>query len=335
MLHALRFHRVPAFVGIAALIYLVARVAVRHIPNAAHPNILATAVILDLVVTVPVIYFFLFLHGQKRVLGITPIFLISLVGASLVLPANYRMIVPQIRKLALPAELGIFAYLIFRVRYMCRTVAAGETDVDMLVALQKSLSAVLASERLAKAIAYEVAVLYYGLFSWRGRPPENQQSFSYDQKVGYGGIILALVLVTAMEIIGVHLLVHRWSHGTAWLLSGFGLYGAIWLLADYRSARLRPLIAAEDALFVRLGLRWTLRIPYSCINSIHAPGTAPPKRSPGYLKATLIGPPQILLELCRPLKAEGPYGIKRRVHRVGLAVDDPTRLMAILASVRR
>jgi hypothetical protein len=334
MLQALRLRRVSAFLSVTALIYAVAVIAVYHIPAALHPNVLATAVALDLVVIVPIIYFFLFLRGEKRAMGITPIFLISLVGAWLVLPANYRMIVPQIRKLALPAEIGIFAYLILRVRHMFRTVAEGESDVDMLLALQKSLSSVLVSQRLAKVIGYEVAVLYYGLFSWRRRPCQNQRAFSYDQKVGYGGIILALVLVTAMEIIGLHLLVHRWSNGFALLLSALGLYGAIWLLADYRAARLRPVIAAEDAIHVRLGLRWTLRIPYAYIDSVQSPCKAPPRRSGAYLKAALLGPPQMLLELREPVEADGPYGLRKRVQRVGLTVDEPGRLVATLASMR-
>jgi hypothetical protein len=236
--------------------------------------------------------------------------------------------------LAVPAEFGIFAYLIFRVRYAFRAIADGDSNVDMLVAMQKSLCSVMPSQRLAKVIAYEAAVLYYGLFSWRARPAKNQRSFSYDQKVGYGGIIMALVLVTALEIVGLHLLVHRWSHGLAWLLSALGAYGVIWLLADYRAARLRPILAGEDGLHVRLGLRWTLRIPYACISAIQPSGTAPPRRGAGYLKATLIGPPRMVMELREPLEADGLYGLRKRVQRIGLAVDDSAGLLALLTTAR-
>jgi hypothetical protein len=52
--------------------------------------------------------------------------------------------------------------------------------------------------------------------------------------------------------------------------------------------------------------------------------------SRGYLSAALLVDPPLILELDGSLRAQGPYGISKEVHRVGLAVDDVEALRTAL-----
>jgi hypothetical protein len=176
-------------------------------------------------------------------------------------------------------------------------------------------------------------VLYYGLLCWRRRPaPAGGHSFSYHRNSGYGALILTLMIVSAVEIVGMHLVVRLWSGTAAWLLSALGAYAVLWMAGDYQAVRLRPVVAADDALRVRVGLRWSVSIPYAQIERMQPRGKESlSRRTPGYLHAALLTDPQVILVLRGPVRARGPYGIEKEVRRVGLAVDEADRLRAVLA----
>jgi hypothetical protein len=173
--------------------------------------------------------------------------------------------------------------------------------------------------------------LYYALCSWQRQEAGGCASFSYHRESGYGAVVAALVMVCGIEAVVVHLLVALWSATAAWLLTALGVYTVVWLLGDYQAARLRALVVGEDALYVRLGLRWSLRVPYDQIVRVVPPGREElGRRTPGYLHAVLLVAPQVVLELGGPMRARGPYGVGKEVTRVGIAVDDLEGLHAAL-----
>jgi hypothetical protein len=129
-----------------------------------------------------------------------------------------------------------------------------------------------------------------------------------------------------------HLVVRLWSDTVAWLLSALGVYAVLWMAADYQAVRLRPVVATHDALLVRVGLRWSVSIPYTQIEQVQPRGKESlSKRTPGYLHAALLTDPKMVLVLRGTVRARGPYGIEKEVRRVGLAVDEADRLRAVLA----
>jgi hypothetical protein len=333
MLLQLRAVRVLLFAAITATIYAVALLVVARMPQVARPEILAGAVLLDLAVVVPLVYFLLFLRGTNWPVGLMPVFLLSLVGASLVLPGDQRQFLPRARLLALPAELGLVAFLLWRVRQIFAGLRTSGAEADVLDRLYQSFCQVLPNQRLASVLAYEFSVLYYGLFCWRRRPMEvGRHSFSYHHKSGYGALIFTLMFVSVVEIVGMHLVVRLWSDTVAWVLSALGVYAVLWMAGDYHAVRLRPMVATDDALLVRVGLRWSVSISYTQIEQVQQRGKESlSKRAPGYLNAALLREPQVVLVLREPVRARGPYGIEKEVRRVGLAVDDADRLRAVLA----
>jgi hypothetical protein len=176
-------------------------------------------------------------------------------------------------------------------------------------------------------------VLYYGLLCWRRRPAwDDRRCFSFHRNSGYGALILALMMVTAVEVVGTHLVVRRWSGTVAWLLSALGVYALVWMAGDYQAVCRRPMVAADDALRVRVGLRWSVSIPYTQIEQVQPRGKeSVSRRTRGCLHAALLGDPQMVLILRGPVRARGPYGIEKEVRRVGLVVDEADRLRAVLA----
>jgi hypothetical protein len=317
-----------AFAALAATIYAVAIGLAASLPRLRHPDVVAAAMVADLTIVVPLL-FAVMVRRRGSWAGVVPVFLLSLLGARLVMPGSARAALPVLRLLAVPAELATVAFVVWRVRGALGDLAA---EGDLVARLQRALAAAVPNPRLAEMLAYEVAVLYYGLFSWRDRPAsEPGRTFSYHRAGGYGAFVFALLVVSACEITGVHVAVSRASPAAAWLLTALGLYGVAWILGDYRAARLRPLLVGADGLVVRLGLRWSVTIPRDAIAAV-APAPKPPRarRAPGHLHAALMVPPQWEVALSEPLVAKGPYGITKRVTTVALAADDRAGLRRAL-----
>jgi hypothetical protein len=81
------------------------------------------------------------------------------------------------------------------------------------------------------------------------------------------------------------------------------------------------------------GRRWSLTVPLTEIAAVRPrpPGPALSRRTSGYLRASLQGDPQLLIDLRNPLKAEGLYGLRKEVKTLGVRLDDPAAFQEALA----
>lgn len=275
------------------------------------PDLIAVGVMLDLIVVVPLAYWFLAVRrgGWPR-LSVVPVVLLGILFAALLMPQDRGLL----RVLAIPYEIGLVTWITVRTR---RALRRNPGDEDTLERMRAVARDVLPSRRAAEAIAFELAVLYYALLSWRRRPAEG---FTCYRKSGYGAIVFALLLTMAAEGIPAHILVQRWSPVVAWILTTLTAYGTLFFLADWRAMRLRPILVDGDELTIRVGVRWTVTVPRERIAAVHK------KRPPGsdpYIRASLPGPMPLWIELTEPVTAKGAYGMEKRARWISLTVDDP------------
>jgi hypothetical protein len=73
-------------------------------------------------------------------------------------------------------------------------------------------------------------------------------------------------------------------------------------------------------------------VPFEAIESVTQLRGAPAnRRAPGYLHAALFAAPRLVIELKEPVEARGLYGNRKRgITRIGLLVDEPAELAALL-----
>jgi hypothetical protein len=116
-----------AFAAAAVAIYAVAIGLVVSLPRLRHPDVVATAVMVDLTIVVPLLFAVL-VRRPGSWAGILPVFLLSLLGARLVVPASARAALPVLRLFAVPAELATVVLVVWRVRGALSGLAA-EGDV--------------------------------------------------------------------------------------------------------------------------------------------------------------------------------------------------------------
>ncbi len=197
---------------------------------------------------------------------------------------------------------------------------------DVLETLRAAARQTLGHRLVADILAFELAIFYFAFGTWSKPAAESSHGYSYHLKAGYSAVLATIMLVGTVELFAVHLLVQRWSTTAAWLLTALSAYGLIWLIGDFQAIRRRPIVLTRDGLDLRLGIRWSLHIPWSLVRELRPVGHAftAPKRQ-DYLNAVVFGAPRYLIDLEQPVTASGPYGIQRQVNQVAFTIDDPDR----------
>ena len=316
-----------ALVTIYAVVVTIARTQ----PLDAHGGLIAYAIMADLVLFVPGLWYLLVVRGRGvKARTVIPITALSALGAALVLPPPWR---GELRVLILPVELAATGLLIWAASKIAQR-RPGEMSTDAGTLPERIAEAARSAfglGRLADLVAYEIGLFAYAVAGWRMRPVLDARSFTVHRESGWSGAAMGLGLVVVVETFPVHVLVAHWSSGLAWILSALSAYSLLWLIGDAQALRLRPCRVEDDAVLIRIGLRWKALVPRRTIAAVTTvTGDAPPRRGRDYLRATVLGSPTLILELNEPVTVHGPYGTSRQVRRLGLAPDDRAAFLAAL-----
>ncbi|MGH7542029.1 MAG: hypothetical protein ACRELC_13630, partial [Gemmatimonadota bacterium] len=269
---------------------------------------LEIGVTLDLTVFVPVLYWLVLVRGRGWPLAsVLPVFLASLLLASFMLPAGRHGTLDVIKYLAAAAELALVGVLVHRTARAIRYGRATRNG-DALERARSAVRDALGDSRAADVIAFEAAMLWYALFSWRmrSRAAAEPRSFTYHEKTGYGALVVALLLGIAVEVIAIHALLARWSVSVAWIATALSLYGILWIIGDLRAVQLRPIVLEADRLVVRFGLRWSLDVPLRQIEAVRLIGGSVVQDRVD-LRMALPGSRRVSILLETPVVASGIY----------------------------
>jgi hypothetical protein len=215
----------------------------------------------------------------------------------------------EVRLLAVPLELAMIWVAIASVR---RALQARQAS-DAASALRTGLTEALGSSVVVRAVATELSIFWYALFSWGRSGPAG---FTAYKRAGWIAIYVAILLACLAEAIPLHFLFRRWGPLAAALSVTVHAYTALWLIGDLRALVLRPLRIEGGLLLLRIGLRWEADVPLEAIGSIERP-----VKSAG-LRLGVLGTPNLALKLREPMEVHGPFGIRRTSDTLLLQVDE-------------
>jgi hypothetical protein len=287
----------------------------------AHAGLLSYAVLADLVVTMPVFYYYVVIRGRSvSPATVLPIVMLGLIRARMLIPAKQ---LPGVELLVGLAEVVALAWLGTRavqLRRMPRHVGIPEsTFADTFAeAVRESFG----KSPFTGFVISEVSILYYALFSWRAEAeiPGGAVATTSHRRSGWSGVLVGVGMIIVVESVATHFLIALWNAKLAWVLSALSAYGILWLIGDYRAMALRPTFLTSTMLRLRIGIRWKVDIPLDEIRSA-APYRPSDASLPGYRKVTVIGNPRWTVQLHRPVVLEGPFGIRRPASSLGIATD--------------
>jgi hypothetical protein len=291
---------VKAFLALALAINVAATMIASR-----HPQLAAPAA-LDMTVTVTALYYWLIVRpGLRPRKSLLFVALLGLLRASFAFPH----LVPGREFIAAALELLVMGTLakVF--------LSAGDDPVS---GIQTSLAGIVPFGTAGRALAGELSVLYYA-FAWRAKShvPAGARPFTMHKTSGIADLMLVIAPFSLLEIFPVHLLAAHWSRPLAWILTGFSLYGALWIFALGRSFALRPGFVTESEILVRFGLAFSLRIPKDCIETVQREPIADAMRVPRN------SVPNVYIRFKQPLDAERMLGFKKSVSAIALCVDGP------------
>jgi hypothetical protein len=316
------------FLGSAIVVYSAVFFISRSALAAARPGVIGLAALADLTITVPVLFYFLVVRrGYSSWMALVPVTFAGARAAGFLLSSGEQANLPALRWLGIPLELWIVAQLVRRFRRI-------ERGGDVLARIRSAVSTLIPYRRLGEIVADEIAVFYYAFCSWRARPDTKPgwQAFQYSEASGWGMSSTLLAIAIVCEGVPVHLLLQQWSATAAWIMTALDLYALIWLIAIGRAARLRPILVGPETIHLRIGLMWEVKVPRDRIVTCRRAGVpAPRRKEAGYLSMVVLNEAQWVLELNEPVVAEGLYGRRRTVTRIGVAVDEPARFGSVFA----
>jgi len=289
-----------------------------------HPGLLSYAVLADLVVTMPVFYYYVVLRGRSvSLVTVFPIVVLGLIRARMLIPAKQLHQLPGVELFVGLAEVVALAWLgsrALQLRRMYRHIGPRESTFADTFA--ETVRESFGKSPFTSFVISEVSILYYGLFSWRAEVeiPDGAVATTSHRRSGWSGVLIGVGMIVVVESIAIHFLVALWSAKLAWVLSALSAYGLLWLLGDYRAMLLRPTFLTSSMLRLRIGMRWQADVPLHEIRCV-APYKPSDALLPGYRKVTVIGNPLWTVQLQRPVVLEGPFGIRRRASSLGIATD--------------
>lgn len=325
----LRATALPLFALLVLGVYAASWFVAGQLAEVSQPGLLAAAVGLDLVVLVPLLYYGLLVRARgASPVTLAPVVVFSLVGAYWVLPEAHEGVLGPFEIGVALVEAAALTWVGLRIRAVVRAFRVSE-EADLLVRLQAAFAAAFGHGLAADAFASEVAVPLYAL--GRGQEAHDEEVFGYRARSGYAAVFAAIGLVALVELGLGHVLLLRYVGETAaWVHLALSVYSALWLVADLRAMRARPIRVDADRLLVRCGLRWTAEVRVTQIEEVRRLEKGSYAGMEGFRDLTPLGRARYLVVLREEVTVRGPFGITREATRLGLDVDDRERFEARL-----
>jgi hypothetical protein len=291
-------------------------------PNA---GIFSLVVTLDITLGLPLLYYFFVVRAYRLPrISLAAALLVSIVIAGAILPAAHQSYLGRLKLLIPLIELALLIVLLVKARQLVGEYrTARRQEIYLIDALDAGVRRTLGDYPAMSLLVTEITLVFLACFGWliSFKPTRaGQRAFSYHRTSLYPIILVVMLALMAIETVGVHLLLQKWSDLAAWIVTGLSIYSLLWIIGDFQAARLHPIVLAGDRLHLRLGLRWRVTIDIADIEGIRKPLRADEKR-PDYVRFALAGTPQLVLRLKQPVVVKGLFGMRRTVSLIGVFVD--------------
>lgn len=286
---------------------------------------LPAAVTLDLLVGIPLLFYFLVVRRYRLpVTTVVAMFSAMLAVGYYLVPAGQQQYLHWGRHLlVLPEGIAVVAMVVNIRRLSLAYNHAAQHSADFVENMHIAFTAVF--HRAWAPLVSELAIFRYALLSWRAQPevqPE-QAAFSTSRESGFRALIITLAGVSIVETVVAHLLLSRWNATAALVALLLSAYTLLFLLAHLRAVPLRPVVLDDRRLVVRTGFVWRLEVPAEAVVRVQELQDTPaPKPHLLNLAKPLLTPPNVLLTFSQPVAVVGLYGLRRTVWQVALYVDD-------------
>jgi hypothetical protein len=316
---------VLSIIVLAAIIFIVGMLLI-HIANPNSRDKIADGVLADFVITFPTLYYFIIIRplktSAKRILIVISV--CSLI-AYLVLPQHQKNYILQLRKLTALAELVFIGYAITNLNRLRKFYKIHKEKLpDPIFNLRFAMADALGESLAVKVVASELSILRYGLLFWKKEASglKESKNFTTHKETGYIAVWCILIVAILVEISAFHLLLLKWSHVAAMVVTILSLYGVIFFIADLSAILKRKVQMNNEYLLLRTGLRWRVKTSLNNINAIKKI-TGDYQSDDAYFKGGIIkNSGNLLISFKAPVQVDKLYGASKEFSTILMNIDD-------------
>lgn len=292
----------------------------------AHPNQLSFAVTIDLLITIPFIYFLII---RKKSIPKTTVVLAIGIGvliASIILPKTHQAPLSFVKLWILPfVELFVVIYVIYSVRKSVKAFKKAKIGhYDFFTNLKNALGGIM-PKKMVGFIAMEIGAFYYAFLSWK-KHQFIANEYSYHKESGTRAVLLVSLFLIAIETVVFHILLQNWSLIFAWVLSILSVYSGFQILGILKSLSQRPITIQQHKINLRYGIIAEGEIPIQQIKSIRefkGEITDNQKDIQSFSPFGNLEGHNVLIELYEPFYYHAFYGFKKKGKNIAFFIDDP------------
>ena len=194
--------------------------------------------------------------------------------------------------------------------------------------IRKVLEQKLGKSFLVEFVITELNVFYYSLLVWieKSRTVDhNGKAITYHRTSEMKTFIIVFAILITGEGVLFHYLLQKWNEVIAWVFTILNVYGILYLVGFYNSAKYLPHLITQEKLIIRLGFQSSITLDIANIEQINRAkeielGMKIPKST--YYSLLKLDTPHYELTLKEPVEMKGSYGIKKKVDKVVFRADD-------------
>ncbi|WP_404447682.1 hypothetical protein LG307_02510 [Sutcliffiella horikoshii] len=229
-------------------------------------------------------------------------------------------------------EACIVTYIIFSV---IKSIIGfkNKSREDFNINIRKVLEQKFGKSFLIEFVIIELNVFYYSLLVWfkKSRTAEqNGKAFTYHRSSEMKTFIIVFAILITGEGILFHYLLQKWNEGIAWIFTILNVYGLLYLVGFYNSAKHLPHMITQEKMIIRLGFQSNITIDIANIEQINRAkeielGMKIPKTT--YYSLLKLDTPHAEITLKEPVEMRGSYGMRKMVDKVVFRADDRDELL--------
>ncbi len=287
---------------------------------------LAIGITYDLTLTAPLAYFLLIRKKNIPNITVVPLFVVGVILASFLLPENQKSHLDLVKTYLLPViELAFLSVILYNVYHTVREFKINPNkNRDFYLILKESAIRVVGYPKIAKVFTFEIAMIYYALFTWKKiRKPIN--GFTNYKENGITALLGVIVFIILIETFVFHILLIRWNVTVAWVLTISSGYAAIQILGHIKAIRQRYSVIDENQLYLKYGLFGDIEIPLNDIEEVKLTSNDIEGKSRQVEKLALlkeIESHNVAIIFSKKLRVEKAYGISKECDAILLHIDD-------------
>ncbi|WP_203292659.1 hypothetical protein [Luteirhabdus pelagi] len=298
---------------------------------------LPLAISIDVLMTIPLVYFLLIRRTSIPNLTIIPFTIVCFLVGHYVLPDNQHRYLDLFQTYGLPLlELVAISFVGIKVYKIIHSFKSHNHIPDVYDAITAAVRESFPA-RVVPIASSEFAILYYGFIAWRKRII-GAGEFTYHKKNGIVSTFIAILVILTIETAVLHLLLDKWNGVVAWIVTGISIYTGLQVLGIMKSIPRRPVQIKDGMAILRFGILKETTIDILDILHIENRKPSLSEEDNKALSIGLSGPlleDNIEIKLRKPTTVNMLYGLRRKSDHISLYVDNPLEFIAEVEAIRK